>query len=269
MTPWKAVVTRGGRRSSLKPTAARTLSSSSRPRRANDETFNLAVDQVSRVVKDTRDFFASNPSGSSFDALALEDALHIEKREARGLAQLLLQIEAMKLARAAHVKGLVLVAPRGSGKSEAVDRGLAAAGWNSGKDASWTKRCSFGEFMEDSRERLLMFRQDKSLPLRDPIPYLVQQLMKSRMRGGDGLKLLILEDVQVASMVDAFLLRRMFKGLWGYGVGMILTTPRPPSTWYSYGVDRYKLAPFIDMVEKQCDVVRLDTRFKFVNPLLD
>lgn len=235
---------------------------------ANDESFNLAVEQVTRVVKDTREFFSSSSASNSFDALALEDALQIEKREARGFAHLLLQIEAMKLARVPRVKGLVLVAPRGSGKSEAVDRGLVAANLNKTSDSPWLRRCSFAEFMEDSRDRLLMFRQDKSLPLRDPVPYLVQQLVKSRMRGGDGMRLLILEDVQVASMVDAFLLRRLFKGLWGYGVGVILTTPRPPSTWYSFGVDSYKLSPFIDMVEKQCEVVRLDTRFKYINPLL-
>ena len=131
----------------------------------------------------------------------------------------------------------------------------------------WTQFESFPEFMEDTRERLLMFRRDKSLPLRDPVPYFVQQLVRSRVRGGDGLRLLILEDVQVTSLVDAFLLRRLFKGLLGYGLGIVLTTPRPPSTWYSFGVDSFKLAAFIDLVESHCEVVRLDTRFKFTNPL--
>ena len=247
----------------------RLLSSSAilRPRRANDETFNQAVEQVSRVVNDVRQYFIAR-APNSYDALALEDALQIEKRESRGLAHLRLQLEAMKIARAPRVRGAVLVAPRGSGKSEAVDRGLAKAKFDPSTEGTWMKRLTFAEFMEDSRERLLMFRQDKSLPLRDPVPYLVHQLIKSRLLGGDGLRLLIIEDVQVSSMVDALILRRLFKGLLGFGTGLVLTTPRPPSTWYSYGVDSYKLTPFIDMIESNSDIVRLDTRFKSVNPLL-
>ena len=261
----------------MKITRSHRLTQSNKPQvrsiatnrgRSSDESFDLAVKEVSRVVNETREFFKVGHNSNAFDALALEDALFLEKREGGNIAHLAMLLESLRVVWATRVKGCVLVAPRGSGKSAAVSLGLKQANWDPTTEGSWTHRISFSSFMDDSVERLLMFKRDRTLILPDPLPYVVQQLVKSRSFGGDGIRLLILEDVQVSSMLQAMLLRRLFYGLFGFGVGVIMTTPRPPSTWYSYGVERQKLTPFVDLVESKCEFVRLDTRFKYEYPII-
>ena len=151
-------------------------------------------------------------------------------------------------------QGLVLVGPRNSGKRALIDQGLEGAERDS------LKRMECAEFMHDARERLVMFRKDRSLRLRDPVPNLVEQMTKPKLAGGDGLRLLVLDNFDVYSLPHAWVMRRLFLGLFGQGVGVVLSTQRSPHLWYHGGVNAHKLGPFVDLVRARCSIVRVDAR---------
>lgn len=228
---------------------------------SSEESFTQAKHQVSRVLEETRNFMQSSlRSESSYDALAWEDALRMEKNEAGNLTHLAKIMETARLEGAPRVRGCILVAPRFSGKKSAIDGGLTSAGYSEENEGQWTRRVKFSDFMEESLGRLLLFRKDRTLPSRDPIPHLVSELLRDRLMGGDGLRFLILEDFLVTSLVDAMLMRRIFKGLFGYGVGLIITTPRDPGEWYSKGVQEDRLMPFVALMRSNCEVVHLQSK---------
>lgn len=206
------------------------------------QSFHRASYAIHRLCRDVKDF-----SGPHRDLLALEDALRLENRQAR------ISLETTP-------RPVVLVGPRGCGKWEAVEHGMQLANWN--REDPAIKACSFGEFMFDSKKRLLEYRRDRRLPLRDPVPYLVAQLCREKKSGGDGLRLLVLNDVQVTAMDDAMVLRRLFLGLFGFGVGVVFVTTRPPNAWYAHGVNKDKLASFTGMLEKHAEFVRMDTIYR-------
>ncbi|KAH9255757.1 hypothetical protein BASA81_006151 [Batrachochytrium salamandrivorans] len=215
--------------------------------RRSESSFRLATQGVSRVLLDAAEFHLAHQN-NSFDALAMEDALLLEKQESGAWAHLLMNLETFGLTSAKRVKGLVLVGPRGSGKREAIDLALESV-----PDLHHIKRMSYATFMDQSISELLRIRNDSSLPLRDPVPYMTHALAKK-----EGVQVLVVEDMLVTSLVEAMLLRRMFKGLLGYGLGVVITTTRPPSTWYANGVNAHKLEPFRRLVTEQCDLVRMD-----------
>ena len=208
----------------------------------------LAVERVKRVVAETR---AYNPA-NGINALALEDALVLVMKE-RGISQFLeTMIQTRELFGRRGPQGLILVGPRNSGKRRVIDQGLVDA------DQDTLLRAEFSEFIHEARERLVMFRRDRSLRLRDPVPHLVSQMVKPKLIGGDGLKLLVLENMDVYNLSHAWILRRLFLGLFGRGVGVVITTQRPPMHWYHKGVHAHKLAPFVDLMRSRCEILRLD-----------
>lgn len=215
--------------------------------RRSEASFRLATQGVSRVLADAAEFHSLHQN-NSFDALAMEDALLLEKQESGAWAHLLMNLETFGLTSARRVRGLVLVGPRGSGKSEAIDLAL-----ESHSHSDHIRRLSYAAFMDQSIAELLRIRNDSSLPLRDPVPYMTHALAKK-----EGVQVLVVEDMLVTSLVEAMLLRRVFKGLLGYGLGVVITTSRPPSTWYANGVNAHKLEPFRRLVTEQCDLVRMD-----------
>lgn len=211
---------------------------------------DLATEQVRRVVRETLEFVRAG-SPASYDALALEDALKIERRERGRVAWLLMMSAEMKRLMAADgpapPRGLVLVGPRGSGKAQAVSEGLGSFA-----RSGMVLRQPFGDFMWTARRRLLHHLGDDHRRLSDPVPYFLEELYRGPA------KIVVLEEVLVTSVVDAMILRRVFLGLFGRGMGVVLTSSRPPSQWYANGVLSHKLDPFLDAVKHQCDVVRLD-----------
>jgi predicted ATPase len=214
-------------------------------------TQKIAVAEVRRLVQETRNF----QPRESFDALALEDALVLEMRE-KGVSEFLRSM--LKSWKAfdssSSPRGVILVGPRNSGKRLALEQGLQ------GCEQDTLLRLHFSDFAHEARERLVMFRRDRTLRLRDPVPYLVNQLVKSKIAGGDGVRLLVLEDMDVFTLANAWFMRRLFLGLFGHGVGVLITTQRPPSHWYHSGVNAPKLRPFIDLATSRCNVVRVDPR---------
>lgn len=219
-------------------------------RRVSDGTFRMACESLSRVMIETSQFH-STLANNAYDALALEDALNMEKLESGKLAYFLMQMETLGLATSKRVKGLVLVGPKGSGKQLAIDQVLLQHEQHELHPC--TKRQTYTEFMGESIPALLQFRNDSSNPYRDPIPYLVHDIAKTK-----GIQLLIVEDFAVTSLVEAMLLRRIFKGLFGYGLGIVLTTARPPSHWYAHGVNAHKLDGFRALIQQECEMMRMD-----------
>ena len=144
------------------------MASSAPPRKA-------VVDKIKRLCAEST---AHDPTNSS-RALGLEDAMTMVLRE-KGIGEFLhLVISTREEFTRRGPQGLVLVGPRNSGKRALIDQGLEGAERDS------LKRMECAEFMHDARERLVMFRKDRSLRLRDPVPNLVEQMTKPKLAGGD------------------------------------------------------------------------------------
>ena len=157
------------------------------------------------------------------------------------------EMETLDLSSASRVKGAIIVGPRESGKHEVID--ACVNDW----DPNITHRAQFSAYMRGLVPQLLEIRGHPGNPLRDPLPKYVHQVVHE-----ENLRVLILEEFELTNVMDAMLMRRLFLGLMGYGVGVVLTSSRPPSAWYSHGISSSKLAPFRLWMQQECQLVRLD-----------
>jgi cell division protein ZapE len=62
----------------------------------------------------------------------------------------------------------------------------------------------------------------------------------------------------INNSADAMILSRLFSHLLGAGVTVVTTSNRPPRDLYKDGLNRELFLPFIDLVEKELDVVPLN-----------
>ncbi|MDO8879087.1 MAG: cell division protein ZapE [Pseudolabrys sp.] len=151
------------------------------------------------------------------------------------------------------LKGLYVYGEVGRGKTMLMDLFFEASA------VERKRRAHFHEFMADVHERVHAYRQDiknGSLPDHDPI-------QRTAIAIADETRLLCFDEFHVTDIADAMILGRLFTKLFELGVVMVATSNIAPSGLYKDGLNRALFLPFLALLEKHCEVVRLNARTDF------
>jgi cell division protein ZapE len=152
-----------------------------------------------------------------------------------------------------QVRGVYLWGPPGRGKSLLMDMFCASV------PEPRKSRAHFHAFMArvhdlirqwregDAKTRKAVFGQAKG---DDPIRP-VADLIAAEAR------LLCFDELQVTDIADAMILGRLFEALFERGVVLSVTSNRAPDQLYLNGINRQLFLPFIAMLERKCQVVRV------------
>ena len=139
-------------------------------------------------------------------------------------------------------RGIYLWGGVGRGKSMLMDLAYEAM------DVSPKRRVHFHEFMLEVHERLRVARQSET---GDPIPPVAAAITAEA-------KLLAFDEMVINNAADAMILSRLFSHLLAGGVTVVTTSNRPPRDLYKDGLNRELFLPFIDLVEKELEVLPLN-----------
>lgn len=115
------------------------------------------------------------------------------------------------------------------------------------------KRVHFHAFMTEMHERLKDFKEERG---RQPIQALAEQVASEA-------RLLCLDELQVKDIADATIVARLFTELLERGTILVTTSNSPPDRLYDKGLNRDLFLPFIALIERRLDVVRLDVAQDF------
>ena len=121
------------------------------------------------------------------------------------------------------------------------------------------RRVHFHEFMADVHERVHAYRQEiknGSLPEQDPI-------QRAAAAIAEEIWLLCFDEFHVTDIADAMILGRLFTRLFELGIVVVATSNLAPGELYKEGLNRALFLPFIALLQRHCDVVRLDARIDF------
>ena len=139
-------------------------------------------------------------------------------------------------------RGIYMWGGVGRGKSMLMDLAYESI------DAHPKRRVHFHEFMLEVHERLRVERQRED---GDPIPPVARAIAAEA-------RLLAFDEMVINNPADAMILSRLFTQLLEAGVTVITTSNRPPGDLYKGGLNRELFQPFIDLVERELDVVPLN-----------
>ncbi len=121
------------------------------------------------------------------------------------------------------------------------------------------RRAHFHEFMADVHERIYTFRQeDKGASGMGEDP-----LHRAAAAIAEEAWLLCFDEFHVTDIADAMILGRLFTRLFELGVVVVATSNLPPNELYMDGLNRSLFLPFIALLQRTCEVVRLDARADF------
>ena len=121
------------------------------------------------------------------------------------------------------------------------------------------RRVHFHEFMADVHERVHTYRQEiknGSLPEQDPI-------QRAAAAIAEEIWLLCFDEFHVTDIADAMILGRLFTRLFELGIVVVATSNLAPGELYKEGLNRALFLPFIALLQRHCDVMRLDARIDF------
>jgi len=151
------------------------------------------------------------------------------------------------------IKGLYIHGEVGRGKTMLMDCFFATS------PVVRKRRAHFHEFMLDVHERVHTFRQKMKrgeYAGEDPIRLVAEQLAEQAW-------LLCFDEFHVTDIADAMILGRLFTQLFERGIVMVATSNVAPEELYKDGLNRALFVPFIHMLEKHMDIVRLNARTDF------
>jgi cell division protein ZapE len=152
------------------------------------------------------------------------------------------------------VKGLYVHGDVGRGKTMLMDLFFEAS------PVVRKRRAHFHEFMADVHERVRVLRQkikDREIATdEDPIRLAAADITEESW-------LLCFDEFHVTDIADAMILGRLFARLFELGVIVVATSNVAPSELYRGGLNRALFLPFIAMIEKHMEVLRLDSRTDF------
>jgi cell division protein ZapE len=110
------------------------------------------------------------------------------------------------------------------------------------------RRVHFHEFMLEVHDRL---RAERAKEQGDPIPPVARAI------AGEA-RFLAFDEMVINNSADAMILSRLFSQLLDHGVTVVTTSNRPPRDLYLGGLNRELFLPFIDLIEREMDVVPLN-----------
>jgi cell division protein ZapE len=139
-------------------------------------------------------------------------------------------------------RGVYLWGGVGRGKSMLMDLAFEAI------PATSKRRVHFNEFMLEVHERL---RAEREKEEGDPIPPVARAIAAQA-------RLLAFDEMTINNPADAMILSRLFGQLLEHKVTVVTTSNRPPSDLYPGGLNRELFLPFIELLERELDVVPLN-----------
>ncbi len=150
-------------------------------------------------------------------------------------------------------KGLYVYGDVGRGKTMLMDLFFEAS------PVVRKRRAHFHEFMADVHDRVREFRQqlkDGEIADDDPIRLTAAALAEESW-------LLCFDEFHVTDIADAMILGRLFTRLFELGVVLVVTSNVAPNDLYRDGLNRALFLPFIAMLQRHMEIVRLDARTDF------
>lgn len=143
--------------------------------------------------------------------------------------------------------GLYLYGSVGRGKSTLMDMLMEAVkGQGSG---ARPRRVHFHAFMLEIHARLHDMRKDR-VESSAVVAKLARRLAQE-------IDLLCFDEFHVGNIADAMILGRLFEGLFGHGVRIVLTSNWPPDELYRHGLQRERFLPFIKLIKQRMNIVCL------------
>jgi len=109
------------------------------------------------------------------------------------------------------------------------------------------RRTHFHRFMREVHERLREHAGE-----RDPLAAIAKQWRET-------LRVLVLDEFFVSDIGDAMLLARLLERLFAEGVVLVTSSNAAPQELYKDGLQRARFLPAIELLERQCHVVHLDS----------
>lgn len=158
-----------------------------------------------------------------------------------------------KGAQPGSVKGVYFYGEVGRGKTMLMDLFFAA------NPVQRKRRAHFHEFMLDVHERVHTWRQQRKrgeVKGDDPIEPVAAALAKEAW-------LLCFDEFHVTDIADAMILGRLFTRLFDLGVVVVATSNVAPDDLYRDGLNRALFLPFVQLLHRQMDVIRLEARTDF------